>query len=232
LIGAGGAEEGEMWKIFHRVKRTFERSLPVTGHVRLEVGADCGDVAVREGPDGVVRVRGRIWVSGPPGEVREVLAEIERQPPIEQIGATIRIGDLASRLEWDNCSVALDWWIETPADTEVRVKVDSGDVDLADLGPELELSVDSGDVSLASAVPEGARWRIQTDSGDVEVSLPRGSRCVIEAEARSGDLDCELPLEVETDDERASARGALGEGATARIEISTDCGDISLRWGR
>jgi len=291
-----------MWEI-PRVKRTFERSLPVTGHVRLEMRTEGGDVAVREGPDGVVRVRGRIWVSGPRDEVREVLEEIERQPPVEQIGSTIRIGDLPSRLEWDNCSVALDWWIETPADTEVRVEVDSGDVKIvglrgsvvakldsgdvelsriegdlevqvdsgdvegsqlrgrawfdvdsgdlalcdvggpvravvdsgdvamADLGPELELSVDSGDVSLASAVPEGARWRIHTDSGNVAVCLPRGSRCVIEAEASSGDLDCDLPLVVETDDEGASARGALGEGATARIEISTDSGDIALRWG-
>jgi len=37
-----------MWEILHRVKRTFERSLPVTGHVRLEVRTESGDVAVRE----------------------------------------------------------------------------------------------------------------------------------------------------------------------------------------
>jgi len=292
----------KMWKMLHQVKRTFERSLPVTGHVRVEVRTECGDVAVREGPDGVVRVRGRIWVSGPPDEVREVLEEIERRPPVEQTGSTIRIGELPARPEWDNCSIGLDWWIETPADTEVQVEVDSGDVRiaglrgpavvetdsgdvevsriegdlnvqvdsgdvegsqlrgrawfdvdsgdlslcdvrgpvravvdsgdvaLADLGPELDLNVDSGDVSLASAVPDGARWRIETDSGDVEVRLPRGSRCLIEAEVSSGDLDCDLPLAVETDD-GASARGTLGEGATARIEISTDCGDIALRWG-
>lgn len=292
-----------MWDIFYKVKRTFERSLPVTGHVRLEVRTESGDVAVREGADGVVRVRGRIWVSGPRDEVREVLEEIERHPPVEQTGSTLRIGDLSSRLdEWDNCAVAADYWVEAPVDTEVRVEVDSGDVKivglrgpvvakldsgdvelariegdlevevdsgdvegtqlrgraqfdldsgdlalrdvrgpvravvdsgdvaLADLGPELELSVDSGDVSLASAVPDGARWRIETDSGDVAVCLPRGSRCVMEAEASSGDLDCDLPLVVETDDEGASARGTLGEGATARIEISTDTGDIALRW--
>jgi hypothetical protein len=303
LTGAGGVEEGEeMWEILHRVKRTFERSLPVTGHVRLEVRTESGDVAVREGADGVVRVRGRIWVSGPRDEVREVLEEIERHPPVEQTGSTLRIGDLPSQLEWDNCSVAADYWIEAPVDTEVQVEVDSGDVKivglrgpvvakldsgdvevariegdlevqvdsgdveggqlrgrawfdidsgdldlcdvrgpvravvdsgdvaLADLGPELELRVDSGDVSLASAVPDGARWRIETDSGDIAVCLPRGSRCVMEAEASSGDLDCDLPLVVETDDEGASARGTLGEGATARIEISTDNGDIALRW--
>lgn len=291
-----------MWKIFPTVKRTFERSLPVSGPVRLEVRTEAGDVDVRGGPDGVVRVRGRIWVSGPPDEVGLALAEIERRPPIEQIGSTIRIGDPPPAPEWDNCSVTLDWWIETPAATEVRVEVDSGDVKIvglrgpvvakldsgdievaqiegdlavqvdsgdvegsqlrgkarfdvdsgdvvlrnvggpvravvdsgdvtmADLGPSLELSVDSGDVSLASAVPEGARWKVQTDSGDVELRLPRGSRCLIAAEASSGDLDCDLPLVVETDDDGAAARGALGEGATARIEISTDSGDITLRW--
>lgn len=293
-----------MCDMFHKVKRTFERSLPVTGHVRLEVRTESGDVAVREGPDGAVRVRGRVWVSGPRDEIREVLAEIERQPPVEQTGATLRIGDLSSRLDaWDNCAVTVDYWVETPSDTEVQVKVDSGDVKvaglrgpvvvkidsgdvelsriegdlevevdsgdvdgsqlrgkarfdldsgdlalrdvrgpvravvdsgdvaLADLGSELELSVDSGDVRLASAVPDGARWRIYADSGDVEVWLPRDSRCVVEAVVDCGDLDCDLPLVVETDEDGASARGALGEGATARIEISTDSGDIALRWG-
>ncbi len=292
-----------MCDMFHKVKRTFERSLPVTGHVRLEVRTESGDVAVREGPDGVVRVRGRVWVSGPPDEVREVLAEVERQPPIEQLGSTVQIGDLPVRHEWDNCSIGFDWWIETPSDTEVQVEVDSGDVEivglrgpvalkldsgdvelariagdvevqvdsgdvdasqlhgrarfdldsgdlalrevkgpvravvdsgdvnLTDLGPELELCVDSGDVNLASAVPDGARWKIETDSGDVEVHLPRDSRCWIEAVADSGDLDCDLPLEVETDDDEVVARGVLGEGSTARIEISTDSGDIALGWG-
>ncbi|MDY0392499.1 MAG: DUF4097 family beta strand repeat-containing protein [Candidatus Bipolaricaulis sp.] len=265
--------------MFHKVKRTFERSLPVTGHVRVEVRTESGDVAVREGPDGVVRVRGRVWVSGPRDEVREVLEEIERQPPIEQTGSTLRIGDLSSRLDgWDNCAVAADYWVEAPVDTEVQVEVDSGDIGvvglrgpvvvkldsgdvelawiegdlevqvdsgdvegtqlrgraqldldsgdlalrdvrgpvravvdsgdvaLAGLGPEIELSVDSGDVSLASAVPEGARWRIYADSGDVEVCLPRDSRCVIEAVADCGDLDCDLPLVVATDEDGASAR--------------------------
>ncbi len=291
-----------MRHIFHKVKRTFERILPVTGHVRLEVRTEGGDVAVREGPDGVIRFRGRVWVSGPPDEVRAVLAEVERQPPIAQVGSTIRIDDLPPQPEWDNCSLGFDWWIEVPHDTELQVEVDSGDVEvaglrgpvvvridsgdvelsriegdlevevdsgdaegtelrgrarfdldsgnlalrdvrgpvravvdsgdvaLADLGPELELGVDAGDVSLASAVPDGARWRIETDSGDVEVRLPHGSRCAVEAVTDYGDIDCELPLEVETDDEGAAARGALGENATARIEISTDSGDITLRW--
>ncbi len=291
-----------MWDIFHKVRRTFERSLPVAGHVRLEARAECGDVTVREGPEGVVRVRGRVWVSGPRDEVQDVLAAVERQPPIEQIGSTIRISDLPPQPEWDNCAIGFDWWIEVPSDTEVQVKVDSGDVeivglqgpvvakldsgdveltriagevevqvdsgdvdarqlqgrarfdldsgdlalqdvrgpvravvdsgdvDLADLGPELDLSVDSGDVSLASAVPDGARWRIEVDSGDVEVRLPRDSRCVIEATVDCGDLHCDLPLVVETDEDGASARGTLGEGATARIEISTDAGDMSLGW--
>lgn len=291
-----------MREMLHKVKRTFERSLPVTGHVRIEVRTESGDVAVRAGPDGVVRVRGRVWLSGPPGEVRAVLEEIDRQPPIGQLGSTVQIGDLPSRPEWDNCSVGFDWWVEAPGGAEVQVEVDSGDVEvaglrgpvevkvdsgdvelsriegdvdvkvdsgdvdgsqlrgrarfdldsgdlalrdsrgpvravvdsgdvaLADLGSELELSVDSGDVSLASAVPDGARWRIHADSGDVEVCLPRDSRCVVEAVVDSGDLDCNLPLVVETDEDGASARGVLGEGATARIEISTDSGDIALRW--
>lgn len=90
-----------MCDMFHKVKRTFERSR----HVRLEVCTESSDVAVREGPDGIVRVRGRVWVSGPRDEVREVLEEIERQPPIEQTGSTILIGDLSSRLdEWDKRS--------------------------------------------------------------------------------------------------------------------------------
>ncbi|MBC7169535.1 DUF4097 family beta strand repeat protein [Candidatus Bipolaricaulota bacterium] len=295
-------EEGEMWEMLHKVKRTFERSLPVTGHVRLEVRTESGDVTVREGPDDVVRVRGRVWVSGSPGEVQAVLAAVDRQPPIEQLGSAVQIGDLPSLPEWDNCSIGFDWWIEAPGDTEVQVEVDSGDVEvaglrgpvevkvdsgdvglsriegdvevqvdsgdvegtglcgrarfdldsgdlalrdvrgpvravvdsgdvaLADLGPEIELSVDSGDVSLASAVPDGARWRIETDSGDVEVRLPQDSRCRIEAVGDCGDLDSDLPLVVETDDDGASARGVLGDGATARIEISTDSGDIALRW--
>lgn len=76
--------------------------------------------------------------------------------------------------------------------------------------------MDSGGVSLASAVPEGARWRIYADSGDVEVCLPRDSRCVIEAVADCGDLDCDLPLVVATDEDGASARDCRVARESAR----------------
>jgi hypothetical protein len=309
-----------MWQILYREKRTFERRLSVAGHVRLEICTDSGDVAVQQGRDGEVHVRGQVVVRGRPDLVRKVLDEIERHPPIEQTGTTIRIGDLDWEHDQDGCSVGLDYWIETPADTEVRVEVDSGDVKIArlrgpvvveadsgdvalsgiegdvevnvdsgdialsgiegdvevqvdsgdvegsqlrgrvkldvdsgdltlcdvagpvrvfvdsgdvkiaDLGPELDLEVDSGDVRLSSAVPDGARWTVRADSGDVAVRLPRASRCAIEADTSSGDIDSDLPLDVKTRDEEASARGVVGAGGTARIVVSTDSGDIALRW--
>ncbi len=282
-----------MWRSLNRKERTFEWSLPVTGHVRLEVRSEAGDVTVREGPDGVVRVRGRVSVWGPLDQAWAVLDEIERRPPVKQTDGAIRIGDLEPWLNGGDCSVSADYRVETPPDTELRVVtesgdveitglrgpvlaeltsgdigvsriegdlqvdvdsgdvageglhgkatfdiasgdlalrdatgavrpfVDSGDVTLSDLGSEFELDVGSGDVALASAVPDGARWTVQTDSGDIEVRLPHSSRCVIEAVADCGDIDCELPLEVETHDEGASGDpGRRRHGADRRLHRS------------
>lgn len=96
------------------------------------------------------------------------------------------------------------------------MKVDSGDVKVAGLRGPVVVKLGPGDVE------------VEVDSGDVDGSQLRG-RARLDLD--SGDLDCDLPLVVETDEDGASARGALGEGATARIGISTASGDIALRWG-
>ena len=87
---------------------SFERTLPVTGPVELDVRAGSGRISVRSGENHSVRIRGAIrarggWLAGlgdPESEVRR----LEADPPVERDGNFIRVGTRLNTCG-DCCSV-------------------------------------------------------------------------------------------------------------------------------
>src|ERR1700692_398123 len=73
---------------------SFDRTLTVSGPIRLELTNTSGDVSITGSADGKVHVHGDARASGmgfesPEKRMNELLAN----PPIEQHGNTVRIGE-------------------------------------------------------------------------------------------------------------------------------------------
>src|SRR5437763_15605700 len=73
---------------------SFEKTLQVTGPVQLEVLTSSGNIEVRAGGSGAVRVSGRIKTSAGwfGGDAEGRVRALESNPPISQVGNYIRIG--------------------------------------------------------------------------------------------------------------------------------------------
>src|SRR5256885_347034 len=98
----------------------FDRTITVSGAIRLEIHNTSGDVSITGSSDGQVHVHADARASGmsfgnPENRMRELLAN----PPIEQHGNTIRIGEEMRRMR----NVRINYVIEVPRDTEVAASV-------------------------------------------------------------------------------------------------------------
>src|SRR5580658_10119428 len=81
------------------VSGSFDRSLDVSGPIRLELSNVAGDVAIVGSADGKVHVHGDVRVSGFGfGSPQKRLDDLIASPPIELKGDTLRIGKDTSRL--------------------------------------------------------------------------------------------------------------------------------------
>ncbi len=76
-------------------KGTFERILAVSGPADITVTAGSGSIVMRPGDRSTVRVLGKIelWEEDE-RDAHERVSRIEANPPIEQDGGSVRIGDI------------------------------------------------------------------------------------------------------------------------------------------
>ena len=190
-----------------RIEGNFEKTLSVTGRVRLDVSTHTGVIRVMRGEAGSVRVRGvlrarsplfmGLFVGGPP---MERIRMIEKQPPVHQDGNTIGIGDVTDRWLLRGINLLLE--ITTPADTEIRALADSGDVRIEGIDGPVECETDSGEIKVSNI---GSDVRAHTDSGGIHIEAIKG------------------PVDVRTDSGHIEALEIEGT-----IDAKTDSGDIRL----
>src|SRR5689334_15854308 len=107
---------------------SFDRTLSVSGPVNLDVQTDSGGIVVTAGSGGSVHVhailkahRGSSWLAG---DVEGRIRELERNPPIEQSGNTIRIGHVRERNFLRGISMRLE--VTAPVASRVVARADSG----------------------------------------------------------------------------------------------------------
>jgi Putative adhesin len=213
---------------------SFDKTLTVTGPIRVELMNGGGDSRVTTGPAGEVRIHGEIQVrawSEKAGQRR--VDEVQAGPPVVQDGNVIRIGSSGSTKE-----ISIDYTITVPADSEIRATTNSGDLEVSGLkGPanftggsgDLKISDISGDVQVTGGSGSidlsqisgqvGANSgsgditldrihddiRLQTGSGSIEITDPAGK---VEANTGSGDVTI--------------------RGATDDIRVRTSSGDVTV----
>lgn len=111
----------------------------------------------------------------------------------------------------------------------IRLKARSSDVQLSDFTQSLDLTLDRGDIDLKPGknVP---RMEVHTRSGDIELTLPPGSKFDLRASTAHGDAsnDYGEPLREDTSGRGATITGSTGGGGP-ELRLETGRGSITVR---
>jgi hypothetical protein len=207
------------------VEGKFDRTLKVTGRVDLEVTTGSGSIDVRAGSSSVVEIHGMIranddWKSNAQEKVRFLTAN----PPIQQSGNVIRVGQIEDRTYANNVSISYE--ILVPAETQVQTKTGSGSEKIDGVRGPIEASTGSGSISLyniasdVSAHTGSGSIRLDQIAGSVEVHTGSGS-------IHGGNIAGSIIAKTGSGGIRLG-QTAAEKGATREVEISTGSGSIEI----
>jgi DUF4097 and DUF4098 domain-containing protein YvlB len=198
------------------VSGSFDRSLDISGPIRLELSNVAGDISIVGSADGKAHIHGDVRVSGFGfGDPQKRLDDIVASPPVELRGDTLRIGKETTRLH----NVSISYAIEVPRDTAVNSASVSGSQSVRgvrgpvhaasvsgavhgeDIGREVKLSSTSGTVSADNC---GDDVRATSVSGSVTVTNAKGD---VLAHSVSGNVQITNPGgRVDTDSSSGSVQ--------------------------
>jgi DUF4097 and DUF4098 domain-containing protein YvlB len=218
------------------VSGSFDRTLSVSGPIRLELNNTSGDVSITGSADGKVHVHGDARASGMGFESPEKrLNELVANPPIEQHGDTIRLGEEMRRLR----NVSVSYVIEVPRDTEVASRVLSGAQTIQDVRGPVKAEAASGSIRVSHIERQtqlstlsgsiradniGDDIRANSASGTVTVSNIKGD---VRISALSGSTQITKP------GGRVDASTASGsvdvEGATSDVKAHAASGRVNVQ---
>jgi len=218
---------------------SFDRTLKVSEPAALEVRTGSGNIRVTHGDSSSVVIHAELrsghggWDGDSNAEQR--IREIEKNPPIEQEGSTIRIGRTNDNDLYRNISISYE--IRVPAQTRLDAKTGSGNfsatgvqlditgatgsgnVHVEDTNGRVELTAGSGEVELRNA-RGGAR--LGSGSGNVTAEGVAGA-----VKASSGSGTVRLDLSGSGDVEATSGSGNIFvHGAKGALRGSTGSGDV------
>jgi hypothetical protein len=208
---------------------SFDRTLAVSGLVQLEVHNGSGLVEIRAGQDGQVRIHGNYSVWGFAFEnARAEADDMANHPPIEQVGNAVQIGLSGGRLR----DARVDYTIYVPAETQARVTVGSGRMEIVGIQGPAELESGSGRLS-AREIKEDVRAttgsggvELEDIGGPVNVSAGSGSLTLIRI---GGDIVAECGAgHVTVDHPGGRVNTRTGSG---NIEISEAAADVRVVTG-
>jgi len=202
---------------------TFERRLTVSGPVELEVSSGSGDIQVLTGPAGTVQVRGRVrasdhWLNFSGENGTDAVRRIEKDPPIEQTGNRIRIGERDRGLNWNGLSIS--YVVTVPATARVTARSGSGDLQVGDVAGPVDVSTGSGDIRIGRASePVSAR----TGSGSIDVD---GAAALV---ARTGSGSVLASVKGNIEASSGSGDITVSQTAPGRTDVSTGSGDVNVK---
>ena len=164
---------------------TFERNLTVNGHVELTVATGSGHIHITHGSGDRVHIFGRVKSNW--GGSEQKVTEIANNPPVDQTGNIIRIGQRHENYH----NISIDYEIEAPENSFLEANSGSGDINDDGVGENAKLGTGSGTIHAtglqngfvantgsgniyAEQIGQGD-VKAQTGSGNVELKNLKGS---------------------------------------------------------
>lgn len=216
----GGGWLDSDWGIVAEGK--FEKTLPVSGPVDLEVKTNWGSIQVRTGDGSAVRVVGNVKARKySKSEAESRIAEMVKNPPIRQSGNSIVIGFDKETDEEVRNRIGISYELVVPANTKLRSATGSGSVHIDGVGGTVDASTGSGSVTLANI---GAEARVSTGSGSVSL---RGVQGQLRASTGSGSIRG-TGIGGAMTASTGSGSIELEQVAAGNVEVSTGSGGIEL----
>jgi hypothetical protein len=197
-------------------EQTFERTLTVNGHVDLSVGTGSGNIHITPGTGNQIHIVGHVKSNW--GASDERVKEIAANPPIEQTGNIVRIGQRHENLN----HVSIDYEIQAPAEAYLDASSGSGNVTDDGVGQNSKLSTGSGNIH-ATGLHGG--FAVNTGSGDVYAEQTGSGD--VKAETGSGNIELKNVhggLKAET----GSGDIKVGGGAEADWKLQTGSGSVEF----
>ena len=201
---------------------SFDKTVSISGPVDLDVKTDSGGITVRQGSAGSVRIHAILkadhgWFAS--GDVEARIRELERHPPVEQNGNRVRVGYVLGRDLLKNISMRLE--IETPSDTQLHARADSGGIRVEGIRGPVDCKTDSGGVEINDA---GAEVRAAADSGGIHIRNVAGA---VFARADSGGIEA-LRVAGSIDAQTDSGHLRLSQTTPAPINAKAASGSITV----
>lgn len=200
----------------------FERTLQVSGTVDLEVMSGSGNITVHTGGSGSVSVSAKIrasnsWLFG--GDAEDKIRRIEKNPPIEQQGNTIRIGRIEDRELQRNISI--DYDLTVPAQTRLNSHTGSGDQTITGVQLPLTAKTGSGNITVENIAGDA---RISSGSGDLKLNSVKGA---LYAETGSGNIHAE-GVAGEITATAGSGNIEMRQVSAGDVKVETGSGNVRL----
>lgn len=155
---------------------TFDRNLTVNGHVELTVSTGSGHIHITKGSDNRVHIFGRVKSNW--GGSEQKVQEIANNPPIDQTGSIIRIGQRHENYH----NISIDYDIEAPANSFLEANSGSGEINDEGVGQNAKLGTGSGSIhavglqgGFTANTGSGSIYAEQTGQGDVKVQTGSGT---------------------------------------------------------
>lgn len=201
---------------------TFERTLTTSDHPDLYVSTGEGNIMVGSGDSGAIRLVGHVHANRNAGsDAGARVQQIAANPPVQQNGNTVRIGDAPDRRLYNNISVSYE--IHAPRSAALNLRSGSGNITTQGIGRYLAADSGSGNVS-AKAVAGPADLR----SGSGNLELEQSGPGAVKVQSGSGDLrllNINGTVEARTGSGDISAEGRL----IGPSELRTGSGTVRVR---
>jgi len=201
----------------------FDHNLNVDGSVLLNVKTSSGNIDISKRDGDKVEIRTDVKVrSFVPFEAGRITRRIKRNPPIEQNGNEIVIGDMSKYRFGPSFfrSISIDYDIETPFDSELKLRSSSGNQSVENIAGPITAKVSSGNIDLTNILE------------NIEAELSSGNLTIDEAD---GNLSITLSSgDIKLNDIAGSITSKQSSGNTTikdivgSLNITTSSGNIKL----
>ena len=146
---------------------SFDRTLPVSSPLKVDVWTDSGDISVRAGEPGKIEIHARLrGINSDDESIESRIQAIESNPPVvrDDEGHSVRVGYFGNEDAARNISVTYE--LVVPADTELHSETAEGDQTVEGIQGPVDATSGSGVLHL---------WHIEkstradTGSGDIDL---------------------------------------------------------------
>ncbi|RKX23378.1 MAG: hypothetical protein DRP45_10565 [Candidatus Zixiibacteriota bacterium] len=178
----------------------------------------------------ITNTSGKILVSHTAGDVdiRSSTAEIELVGIEGEISVENSAGSIFGELLFGSVTVrqAQGQVGLRFVDGDIRVKTTTADIFILQESGSVDLVSTTGHITVQTNLDSTRDYFVETESGDITMSIPETSSGNLRIRSRTGEMKIEVPVSISSMSQR-EVQGAFGYGG-AKIDLTSVSGDVKL----